>query len=84
LPFALARLQLKFEHVYKFYSEFAAHPAIFELLREYRAAERRGGGDGGFLIQLPVAEVPKENAAKLYFEEILCACVQLVNVNKIP
>ena len=47
-----------------------------------REAERRGGGDRRFLTQLSVAEVPKENAAKLYFEEILCVCVQLVNVNK--
>jgi len=49
-----------------------------------KEAERRGGGDRRFLVQLPVPEVPKANAAKLYFEEILCVCVQLVNVSKTP
>ena len=48
----------------------------------YREAERRGGGGRRFLVQLSVAEVPKENAAKLYFEEILCVCVQRVNVKQ--
>jgi hypothetical protein len=49
-----------------------------------REAERRGGGGRHFLIHLSVVEVPKENAAKLYFEEILFVCVQRVNVNKVP
>jgi hypothetical protein len=60
------------------------HPSVFELLHVDKETERRGGGDRRFLVQLYVAEVPKENAAKLYFEETLCVCVQLVNVNKIP
>jgi hypothetical protein len=49
-----------------------------------KEAERRSGSGRRLLINLAVAEVPKENAAKLYFAEFLCICVQLVNVNNIP
>jgi hypothetical protein len=42
------------------------------------------GTTGAFLYNFSVPEVRKANAAKLDFEEILCVCVQLVNVNKTP